>query len=305
MKKIASVDIGTNSVLYSLFDVTGKNRLTETHFERHSPRIGSNMTGSKKPRITETNYQTLLKIIRRIVKHADKNQAEAVLIGATNPFRIAQNGTQIKKSLEWEIGVPVNILTPKQEAEMSFLGAIGPLADNKTSMIIDLGGGSTEFVAYRGKQRTVFKSIPEGAVSLTEKFDTRLEADKKRFSEYEASLKGYNRSLAGIKRHVDGKIVLVGGTSSALAWLLDNSFHLKAKGTDISLKELTFLVNMISGLNLTCRRQLLSIDKKRAEIIFAGAFWLLYLFNRLDIKKVQASPRGLRHGMALEFLEGM
>ena len=59
-------------------------------------------------------------------------------------------------------------------------------------------------------------------------------------------------------------------------------------------------VNLLAPLNVSCRRRLLEIDKKRAEIIFAGAFWLGYLFNTLDIEKSRATSRGLRHGMVTD-----
>ncbi len=302
MKTIASVDIGTNSVLYSLFEISGKSKLNEIHFERNSPRIGSQLKGAKKPRITKESYTSLLKILKRVVKHAEKNQADSILVAATNPLRIAQNGKEVKQNLEWDLGIPIEILTPDKEAELSFLGAAGPLSGTKEAMIIDLGGGSTEFVVYRGKKRKSFVSLPEGAVSLTEQFGTTNSIDKTKYEDYTVCLDRYKKQVLKIAKFTSGPITLVGGTSSVLAWLLDNDFHTNKAGKIVTRNDLRFLVDILAGLDLNCRKKLLTIDKKRAEIIFAGAFWLLYLFNTIEIRKAKASPRGLRHGMALEFV---
>ncbi|MEZ5358336.1 MAG: hypothetical protein R3F48_05850 [Candidatus Zixiibacteriota bacterium] len=302
MKKIASVDIGTNSVLYSLFEASGASKLRDVYFERHSPRIGSKLKGAKRQAISKESYAHLLKIMRRIVSHAEKNSADAILVAATNPLRIAANGKDVKENLEWDLGIPVEILTSEREADLSFLGAVGPLKKDKEAMIIDLGGGSTEFVIYRGARRRVFESLPEGAVSLTEVFDSAGKIDASRFGDYLKYLDRYTKTAKSIAKKVRCPITLVGGTSSTLGWLLDKEIMSKPRGVALSRKNLALLVDILGGLNLSCRRELLAIDKKRAEIIFAGAFWLLYLFNTMEIGKAQASPRGLRHGLALDFL---
>jgi exopolyphosphatase/guanosine-5'-triphosphate,3'-diphosphate pyrophosphatase len=143
MKYIAGIDIGTNSVLYSLFEVKGSKIAKDLYFERHSPRIGSKLAKTDRPLITDTSYINLKKIIEKNIRHASKAGSEKILIAATNPFRLAQNGEEVKNRLEEELGCEIAILKPEREAYLSFLGAAGYIGENQTAVVIDMGGGST------------------------------------------------------------------------------------------------------------------------------------------------------------------
>lgn len=302
MKYIAGIDIGTNSVLYSLFEIKGSKIARDLYFERHSPRIGSKLAGNDRPLITDISYINLKKIIEKNIRHALKAGAEKVLIAATNPFRLAKNGGEVKKRLENELGCKIAILSPDREAYLSFLAAAGHLGKDQTAVVIDMGGGSTELVAYRGEKRLAFISLPEGAVSLTEKFQSQHKVDPDNFEDYENYLSGYAKQVATILPYIDSPVKLVGGTSTALAWLKDSDILSKPSGITLTGKDIKRSVALLAPLTLTRRRQLLGIDKNRAEIIFAGAFWYVYLFKILGIKRAVATPRGLRHGLVMDFL---
>jgi len=303
MLKIASIDIGTNSVLYSLFDVRGGDRIREVYFERHSPRIGSRLSGRKKPVITRESYADLKKILVRHISHALRNGAEDILMAATSPLRLARNGRQIRQQLQRELGFHVTILSPEKEAYLSFLGGVGRLTKDQSAVMIDMGGGSTEFLVYRGRTRQAFLSLPEGAVSLTEKFDSQSKVKAEDFKSFERCLAKYDKRIDLLRRRLHGPVYLVGGTSTALAYLKDEDVLEKRRGVLLTRKDIDGFVDRLGGVSLTGRRKLMAIDKKRAEIIFAGAFWYRYLFKVLDIKKARATPWGLRHGMALDFLD--
>jgi exopolyphosphatase/guanosine-5'-triphosphate,3'-diphosphate pyrophosphatase len=302
MKRIAGIDIGTNSVLYSLFEVKGKNIFREAYFKRHSPRIGRKLAGSRRPMITDENYAVLRRIISRNIHHARREGAIDILIAATNPFRLARNGREVKDRLEADLGCKIDILSSDQEAYLSFLAAAGKLNRNQTAVIMDIGGGSTELVVYRGDKRLAFVSLPEGAVSLTEKFNSRLRIDPNDLARFEKYLSRYDKKTNAIRPYLDNPIKLVGGTTTALAYLKNENVLSRPRGVILSQREIADYVNLLARRSLTSRRQLLKIDKKRAEIIFAGAFWCNYLFKVLEIKKAGAVPRGLRHGVVMDFL---
>lgn len=304
MKKIAAIDIGTNSVLYSLFQTGRNNRLDELYFRRDSPRIGRKLAAAGKPRITEDNYRRLRAVLAKDIKHAERNGAETILLAATNPLRLAANGREIQKRLHRDLGYPVRILTSTQEAYLSFLGAVGRLGSNQTAVLIDLGGGSTELVVYRGGKRLAFVSLPEGAVSVTERLNSAVRVDPRDFPRFEEALTRYAKAAAIVQPYLDSRLVVVGGTSTALAYLKDRDILQKPAGIDLTIRDLEQSVRLLSRLSLPCRRQLLDIDRKRAEIIFGGAFWLYFLFKTIGIRKARATPKGLRHGMALDHFTG-
>lgn len=302
MKTIASIDIGTNSVLYSLFEIRRKTKIDEIHFERNSPRIGGKLKGRR--RITDESYDTLRRILKRQVKHAARNGAEEVLIAATSPLRLAENGREVKKRLETDLNCRVAILSANREAYLSFVGAVGRLKSNRTAVVIDLGGGSTELVVYCGGKRLAFVSLPDGAVSLTERFEATGEVSPEIFPQFDNYLSRYDKRISTILPYLKHPVTLVGGTSAALAFLKDKDIHRLRRSVIITADEIDIFTRLFSELNLPCRRQLLTVDKKRAEIIFSGSFWLGYLFKILKIHKATATPRGLRHGMVVEYLAG-
>jgi len=301
MKKIASIDIGTNSVLYSLFEIEDGTIAHELHFERHSPRIGQKLKGQKKPRITEDTYDTLCKILTRHRRHAIKHHAEAMVIAATNPLRLAVNGADIQKRLSAYLGNTVDILSPDDEARLSFIGAVGRLRHNQVRTVIDLGGGSTELVVYRGDRRKAFISLPEGAVSLTERFRADNPVDPGQFPSFEKYLAQYDKMVSAVVPYIKHGVTLVGGTSSALALMKDNQYIERGEAIPLTAGDLDLFANLLAPLNVGCRRRLLKTDKKRSEIIFTGAFWYRYVFKMLRLTTAMASPRGLRHGMAIEW----
>ncbi len=303
MKKLAAIDIGTNTVLYSLFAVRGGERLTELHFERHSPRIGQMLKGERRPQITEERYRDVQRLLKRHLNHAGKNGAEAVLIAATNPLRLASNGRAVQKRLQSDLGVAVAIISPEEEARLSYLGAIGGYDENRTALVIDMGGGSTEFVSYKGHRRQVFLSVPEGAVSLTERFDSAGKIDPAAFPVYEAYLSLYGRRLARVRPYAVLDTILVGGTASALAAMKDSRFPGCPRGVLLGRNDIMRMIDHLADLSLSGRRRALAIDPKRAEIIFAGAFWLGFLYKSLRLSKARAVARGLRHGLALDYLK--
>ena len=300
---IAAIDIGTNTVLYSLFAVRGKTGLKEIHFERHTPRIGTRLAGGKRSRISDESYLRLRRILKKNIAHARKNDAQHILIAATNPFRRASNGRAVQECLQSEIRCPIEIVSPAREAYLSHLGAAGRLDSDLPALVIDLGGGSTEFIVYGSGRRRLFRSLPEGAVSLTERFESGKKVDAADFPAYERYLTRYDRKLKGIKPYAVAGVVLVGGTSSALASLKDRRFVNLPKGLSLTRDDIDRFTSLWAEASLAGRRRILKIDRQRAEVIFAGTFWLRHLYKILGLKKARATPRGLRHGLVLDFLK--
>lgn len=302
MKRIAAIDIGTNSILYSLFEFRPGNDPNEIYFSRYSPRIGANLKEEAHPLISEKSFQSLNKILKKVVSHATKNRADDIIIAATNPLRLAHNGKQIRDRLQESLGCRIEILSSKKEAELSFVGAVGTLRKNQVRTVIDLGGGSTELITYRGPEMIGFTSIPEGAVSLTDKFKITGPVLPEQLAGFEKQLSGYKRKVARFVSKMDGRPVLVGGTSSCLAMIKDERIISEKSRVTISRDELDLLVTILAGLDNAGRRKLCRLDKKRAEIIFAGAFLLAWVFKDMGLTEAEATSAGLRHGLARQYL---
>jgi len=252
--------------------------------------------------LSKKSYRLLHKVLSNDLNHARESGAKVILVAATNPFRVAKNGRLVKRELERELSCRISILSPAQEAFLSFLGGVGGVGGEQIGVVIDIGGGSTEIAAYRKGKRLAFVSIPEGAVSLTENFCRIAKVKEENYPLFEAYLDKYEREIEHFISYVDLGVTLVGGTSSSLVQLKDSRFLFSDRMVALTRQEIAHFTYRLSCLNLTGRRRLLSFDKARAEIIFAGSFWLGYLYKKLGISKAKATRRGLRHGLVLDYL---
>jgi exopolyphosphatase/guanosine-5'-triphosphate,3'-diphosphate pyrophosphatase len=303
MRILSAIDIGTNTVLYSLFAAERRARIREMDFRRFTPQIGKKLAGETQPEITPQSYKQLRNILLRLVKQAERKGTEAILIGGTNPFRKARNGREVRSRLSDELGHRIEILSGNREAFLSFLGAVGHLPQSRIATVMDLGGGSTELVTYRGERREAIISLPEGAVSLTERFNAVGRVAEKRFVEFESFLSRYDARIRRFAECRNHGLTLVGGTSSALAFLKNPRILRSKLDTVLKRENLDTLVSDLARKSLVEKRNMLPFDKDRAGVIFAGAFWLRYLFKVLNVRQAVATQRGLRHGLAIEYLE--
>ncbi|MEJ2195297.1 MAG: hypothetical protein P8X73_10640 [Ignavibacteriaceae bacterium] len=142
---IASIDVGTNTVLLLLAEVnTSTKSLSTILNEYRMPRLGKNL----KPggNISNDKIEMLLSILTDYQKIIESHNTDNVIVTATNAFRIADNANEIIKQIKDKFGYNVNVISGETESEYAFYGAVPKSADNKLSLVIDIGGGSTELI---------------------------------------------------------------------------------------------------------------------------------------------------------------
>jgi exopolyphosphatase/guanosine-5'-triphosphate,3'-diphosphate pyrophosphatase len=300
---LASVDIGSNSVRLLLAEVRANGEVY-THLRRGAvTRLGEGLGSTGQ--INEAAWRRTLDTVRHFVEDAEYNGAQAVLITGTSAMRTASNGQEMAADIARHVGYPVRILTGEEEARLVFL-AVG--ADSHGPRIVmDLGGGSTEVIlGSTASEVLCARSIPYGAVNLTERFLVGDSPSHEQRVELEAFLhKEFLQGLDGMHFGTGRRLFGVGGTLTALAaadmQLLRYDPTL-IEGHEMSRSRVEALADMLWRTPLHARRHIPGVSSGRADIILAGVSTVLTVMNIIDAPSIFSSNRGLRYGILLEAL---
>lgn len=172
MTRVAAIDCGTNSIRLLIADIergNGTTSLTDVVREMRVVRLGEGVdaTGELAPAALERTFAATADYAELIREHG----AEAVRCVATSASRDARNREVFVDGIRNLLGVEPEVISGDEEAALSFAGAssVLPILDGRQVLVVDLGGGSTEFVLGTAQGVTAAKSVDVGCVRLTER----------------------------------------------------------------------------------------------------------------------------------------
>lgn len=166
MRRVAAIDCGTNSIRLLIADVAG-GALHDLVREMRIVRLGEGVdrTGMLAPAAVQRTLQAVAEYAEMIEEY----QVSATRFVGTSAMRDAGNGEEFIRAARDLIGVTPEVIPGAEEAQLSFRGAISSLSAPAPQMVVDIGGGSTEFVFGAGKAESAL-SLDMGSVRLTERF---------------------------------------------------------------------------------------------------------------------------------------
>ncbi|MFC1569881.1 hypothetical protein ACFL4L_06565 [bacterium] len=240
-------------------------------------------------------------ILQKYQTIADQYHAEKMTIVGTQVFRLAQNRDDILKTILKKTGLSVEILTAEQEAEYSFQGAVSGKQISNT-LVMDIGGGSTEMIIGENGviQNTI--SLPVGAVVMTDQFLKTDPPDPISCAKLKAYVTDQIPDTWKKQLNINPCLICVGGTATTLAAL-----HLQLKtydanqvdGFSLTPQNIQQLLDRFCDCQLKDRQTLLSLDPKRADIIIAGTLILQTILDMTANQNIMISDRGLRYGIGI------
>jgi exopolyphosphatase/guanosine-5'-triphosphate,3'-diphosphate pyrophosphatase len=301
--RTAVVDIGTNSTRLLIVDtddgaVTGE-------LERHSvvTRLGKGVDadGSLGEEAMERVYSTLEDYHELIERH-QVDRAVAVL---TSAVRDAANGQEFADTVKERFGLEPHVLTGDEEARLTFLGATSERDpdDPTPTLVIDIGGGSTEMVIGTGHEVSFHVSNQAGVVRQTER---HIDSDPPTAEEREALGEDVREIFAsGVpedqRRAVEHAIAVAGTATSlgAIAQKLEPYDPEKVHGYVLSAGEIDEMLEHLASLPLDERREVPGLHPDRAPTIVAGAIILVETLRMFGLDRVEVSEHDILRGAAL------
>jgi exopolyphosphatase/guanosine-5'-triphosphate,3'-diphosphate pyrophosphatase len=290
---VAAIDIGTNAVRLKLGRVLHDGSLETLHEERDPVRPGE---GVFKTRVIRREVaDRLLSTLRRYAAMCKRHRARVRAV-ATSAVREARNRDEILKRIHRETGLEVDVVSGKEEARLVCLGVLRGKPKSHRSLLLDVGGGSTEVAIADGENPQALWSLSLGSVRMSETFDTSGPVERKQLQmmrQYaaEAAAESLPRSIGRQPR------VALGSSGTFRAIIT----YAAAEGTGhVTRKQLSRAVEEIAIMTAEERRT--HFDARRAEIIVGGAVVVEALVRHFRLESVTAVESGLRDGLLVDLL---
>jgi exopolyphosphatase / guanosine-5'-triphosphate,3'-diphosphate pyrophosphatase len=302
--RVAVVDIGTNSTRLLVADVDASGHLTELDRRTTITRLGQGVDSSG--RLSDeaiARVTAALDEYRAAIDRYDADRSVAVL---TSAVRDAANGEEFAGRVRDEYGLDARAIPGSEEAQLTFLGATSERdgsGDPGPLVVIDIGGGSTEFVAGSRGNVTFFVSTPVGVVRHTER---HIHSDPPQPEELEALAEDARSVIeAQVPKAVRASTragIAVAGTATSLAAIeqgLEPYDPSRVDGYRVTEAASRRMLARLASIGEAERRLVPGLHPDRAPTIVAGVVVLLEAMRAFGLSEVEVSEHDILHGAAL------
>ena len=302
MENICVIDIGTNSML--CLCVENKDGVFKESDQKLKT-IGLGKYINDQGELSRECVDVVSKTLVKWYKDIEKKKVDKIIAVGTHIFRKAVNREQICSLIEKSSGIKIKIISEYEEACYSFLGTVWNRRFTGRVLVVDIGGGSTEFVISENQEIIDLISINLGAVTSTLEFIKDDPPDRENIEElHDYVQRELSRNL-GRDFIMPDTLLCTGGTATTLAGLkkgIKKYDGIKIDGLELNYEEIFKLEKKLASSNFTHRRKFIQFDPDRAEVIIAGTVILSEIMKFTGKKRCIVSDRGLRFGIAVHEL---
>ncbi|MEA3510341.1 MAG: Ppx/GppA family phosphatase [Actinomycetota bacterium] len=290
---VGVVDIGTNSMRLLVVD-DGAERARDAVVTA----LGSGV--DRTGRFNPDRVATTLDVLGRFGETMDRLGVERRRAVATSATRNAGDGAAFIMQAARVLGVVPEVISGTEEAGLSYLGATASFDDRIPTVVIDIGGGSTEFVYGKGTMMSA-TSIELGSVRLTERLlPSRPTPEADLRNSRSAAAEAFNDVPAS---NEPARAIGVAGSFTSLAAItLDLSKYDRARvhGAILTAVEIDHMIERLSTMTIAETRTIPSLDPNRAPVILAGAILAEAALAAVGFDQIYVSERDLLDGLALD-----
>lgn len=296
----AGIDIGTNTILLLIAEVEG-NTIRPVVDAVKVVRLGEGVDKNRAfaPAAMD-RAQACFQEYGKILQEHGVEHCRAV---ATSGSRDAENSAAFFRDMQPVLGFPIEVISGEEEAELSFLGALCEKEKPDNYALIDIGGGSTEFVCRGDDGDLVRKSFDLGCVRMKERFLHHDPATPEEIQAVQKNVEEVFDQDAEIWSAIQGKRLMgVAGTATYLSSAnleLEEFDAEQVNGSSLSIEAIRELRKTMQEMTAEDRLGMGGMDSGRADVIVGGAIVLEEALKRSGHDEVEISVRGLRYGLVL------
>ena len=291
---IAALDLGSNSFHMVIAKQShGEIRILETFGEKVRLAAGIDNQG----KINESAEKRALDCLARFRQRIRQFEASRVMIVGTNALRVAKNRRAFIEKAEELIGFPIEVISGREEARLIYLGVAHSMSDDKGKrLVIDIGGGSTEFIIGQRFEPLLLESLHMGCVSYRDRYVSPESFTREGF---DRAVMNASRELLVIKkRYTDlGWNSCVGSSGSIKAIWTALQVSGISKTGEMTPENLKALRNKALGLGRASLLSSIGVKEDRVPTFMAGFAILYGAFKALGIRQMQFNPGALREGL--------
>jgi exopolyphosphatase/guanosine-5'-triphosphate,3'-diphosphate pyrophosphatase len=304
----AVIDVGTNSVKLLVADVEG-HVVSPVFEESEQTRLGK---GFYETHVLRTDLiNDTASVIAEYAGIARMKDAKSIRVIATSAARDAINQRELLDAVYRASGLQVEVISGQQEAEWVYQGVRSdPKLGGQRVLILDVGGGSTEFIIGQTDDPEFSQSFPLGGVRLLEILKPSDPPNPAELIHCRDMLRKFvAEQIAPVVDPVLGDkrartlLIGTGGASSILArmeFVLDKYSRSKIDGAQISLAAIQGWINKLWSMTLRERKNIVGLPKKRADVILTGMAVYEAVMEKFGFKTLQTSTRGLRFAAVMQ-----
>jgi len=296
----AVIDLGTNScrLLIARY-VNDKINIIDSFSDSISLGKGINETQE----ISEKAIERAIKCLIKIKNTIDKHNIIAISAVATETCRRAKNGKKFIGEIYEKTGIKFKIIDTKEESELAVAGCYD-LYNEKTNVVFDIGGGSTQIMLVKNNNIIDYVSIPYGVLTLTEKIN-KTYVNEQEFIKYQEYIQSYLNKLS----HNNMNDVNIVGTSGTITTIASTYLGLKTykrnliDGVKVKQNEIMKLAKKIAQMQEKERMKIPSINHKYSKLMMAGCIILYSICKKFKTDYINVADRGIREGMLKRLLK--
>jgi exopolyphosphatase/guanosine-5'-triphosphate,3'-diphosphate pyrophosphatase len=304
--RIAAIDVGSNSIHMLVAQVENDGTLTELW--RAKEMVGLGRASFPSHRLSVIAMQRAMMTLRRFLLESARWNIEKTIAVATSAVREAENGGEFIERVRSELGLHVRVVSARDEARLIYHGVRRTMdlgASNGNTLIIDVGGGSVEFVVADRTKPLLLESRKLGAARMTARF---VKSDPAEPREVKALLAHFEAELAPVAEQVralaPARAIGTSGTFLNLAAMAGAEPEEDGAEAAIMLRQpdLERLVAQLLTSRSEERALIKGLDEQRKDQIVAGALLADELFKRFGLAQIEVCRSALREGILAEYL---
>lgn len=296
---LAAVDLGSNSFHMIIA------RLRDNHFQvvdKLKEMVQLRAGLDKRGRLSEAAQARALACLERFGQRIRDLPETSVRIVGTNTLRVARNSDSFLKKASKALGHPIEVVAGEEEARLIYLGVAHALSfDNTRRLVMDIGGGSTEFIIGEGYEGIARESLEMGCVSFSQRFfaDGRVSHDKMKkaiivaATRLRAIQKTYREMSWDEAIGASGTIRCVANIVQEQGWAINGTI------TKDSLDQLIAVMDQAGHVDAF---DLPGLSAERRAVLPGGVAVLRASFEQLKIKQMTVSDGALREGLLYDLL---
>ncbi len=296
--RVAAIDLGTNTTRLLVADV-GDGRVDEVDVRAEITRLGEGVDSRR--RLLPLPIARTRNVLSDYRRRLEALGAERTLLVATSAVRDAENGEAFLGEIEWSYGFTTRLVGGDDEAELTFRGLTSDTSLERRTLVLDVGGGSTELVVAGPDGIASRRSLDIGSVRLTERYFHR---DPPTSGDLAACTSHVQVTLPDLL-DVEDAVGVAGTVTSLAAIALGPAENVRASvhGHRLTLETIEREVGRLAGMPLAERTTVPRLHPDRAPVIVAGGIIVRETLAHMGLDGLTVSERDILHGIALEAAE--
>jgi exopolyphosphatase/guanosine-5'-triphosphate,3'-diphosphate pyrophosphatase len=304
--RFLAIDIGSNAVRLKTWRLPPGGPPEADDFQRHPIRLGTSVFGEGA--LDDAVADRLVDLLREGRRRLDDGRLVAVRAVATSALREARNRESFRRRCIEEAGIDVRVPTGKEEARLMALGALGRQArPDRSHLLLDIGGGSSEIIRTIGLQVRQARSLPLGAVRLRRRCWPDADPpspDQRRLAEQ--TIEQALDAAGGLEPAAPQTDAIgLAGTIVTLHRMLMRAGRIADGSMDLARQQVVELTERLAAMPAAAIAAAYAIEPDRADVILGGALILLALLRRLGLDRLRVVPGGVADGLLEEYLMEM